>query len=250
MTVEAFFAINENLGVPPLDAVIWRYMPPWVFRDLLEQRALWFSSLDILQDVFEGQVPKANFLPPWEVVVGALGPYLAHAKGIRERASKAYLDAVDHERPLNMVNCWHIAAEQSDFMWASYAAEKGSVAVRSSVGQVAKAIHVDGAQHLVFAWPITYIDHDKQAVTMEHLLAPFFVKGRLYKDEQEVRFLLHLPKPVDKGSHVSVRTEELFDSVYVRTNGDQAALIEVREQLKEAGVDRPVEVGTGVGQMR
>ena len=48
-----------------------------------------------------------NDLPPWEVVVGALGPYLAHATGIRERASKAYLDAVDRERPLNMVNCWH-----------------------------------------------------------------------------------------------------------------------------------------------
>jgi hypothetical protein len=95
----------------------------------------------------------------------------------------------------------------------------------------------------VVAWPITYIDHDNQEVTVEHFLASFLVKGRMYEDEQELRFLLHLNEVVEKGVHVAVDLDSLIQGVPVRTDGDKAILKEVENLVAATGINCPVESG-------
>jgi hypothetical protein len=243
MTIETHFAFNEKLGQPPMEAVVWRFMAPWVFKDLLDQRGLWFSRLDLMEDEFEGTVPKANLRPSYDALSEAVGPFLAHAHGFRELAGAAFKRRVDRERPFNLINCWYLSDQPSEFMWARYSSERGSVAIRSVVGQVAEALHHPGAATAVFAWPITYIDHDREEVNMKHFIGSFFVKGRIYEEEREIRFLLHLDEVVEKGLHVALRLEPLIDRILVQTKGDASAVDEVQRLVERAGLDRPVEAG-------
>lgn len=209
--IETRFAINQHLGEPPMEQVIWRFMSRWKFADLLRHQALWFSRLDQMEDEFEGHLPKANLRPSYEALSEAVGPFLAHAHGFREVPGQALKWRVDRERPRNLVNCWYIGQEPSQFMWTNYAEERGDVAIRSVVRQVGEALNHPGATHAVFAWPISYIDRDRQEVTMKHFLGSFFVKGRSYEGEQELRFFLHLDQIANTGLHVAVTLPEVVN---------------------------------------
>lgn len=241
MSVQAYFAINENLGEPPWEAVIWRYMEFVAFADLLRRRALWFTRLEILEDIFEAALPKPNLQPSHDLLVNQLGAHFAHATGVPEAAGAAFQARVAQEKPLNLINCWHMGEAESSYMWANFAQGLGSVAIRSSVVRIGNALHHEGAQLLTFAWPITYIDHANDAVTMDHFLGPFFVKGHTFENEQEVRFLLHTPEPIEGGLHVAVHLEPLIDAVYVRTLGKEWVRQAVLAAVDGAGIAVPVE---------
>jgi hypothetical protein len=180
VSIQAHFAINENLGEPPWGATIWRYMEFVAFYELLRRRALWFTRLEVVEDQFEAAVPKPNLVPSHELIVNQLGAHLAHAAGVQEAAGRAFKQRVEQEKPLNLMNCWHQEDVESDYMWGNYATGLGGVAVRSTVGRVSRALHHEAAEPMAFAWPVTYIDHENQAVTMGHFLGPFFVKGHTF----------------------------------------------------------------------
>ena len=44
----------RGISPPPLDAVLWRYMPYNHFASLLEHPALWFTRADRFNDEHEG----------------------------------------------------------------------------------------------------------------------------------------------------------------------------------------------------
>src|SRR6266481_5796865 len=48
----------RNLGSADLEKTVWRYMPFAKFISLMTYQALWFSKLNILQDTYEGMIPK------------------------------------------------------------------------------------------------------------------------------------------------------------------------------------------------
>ena len=241
MLIRSHFAINGYLGNPP-DRTLWKFLNAWKFEDLLKTRALWFSSFDILRtaDQAEGTVPQPNLVPPVEAFVDVVGPHLAHAAGMAEEVGRAFRALVDQETRLNLVNCWFMNELPLDHMWDRYAAEAGSVALRSRTFRVAGALHHEGEDPETYAFPCVYIE-DAGAVTMKHFLAPFFVKRRAYDDEWEMRYLVRIAEPVDPGIHVAIRLEEMIEAVVVNADGSAETLAGVRQRLADAHIEVPVE---------
>jgi hypothetical protein len=241
MPIRSHFTINAYLGNPP-ERTLWKFLQAWKFNDLLQTKALWFSSFDILRaaDEAEGTVPQPNLVPPVEAFVDVVGPHLAHANGMAEEVGRAFRALVDQEAHLNLVNCWFMNELPLDHMWDRYAAEIGSVAVRSRTLRVAGALNHEGENPETYAFPCVYID-DAGVVTMKHFLAPFLVKRRAYADEWEMRYLVRVAEPVHPGIHVAVRLEEMIDEVVVNAGGSSKVLAGVRQQMAGAHLDVPVE---------
>jgi len=114
------FEDHPKLDCPADDTVIWRYFTLPKFIWLLDQRALWFSRVDLLEDPWEGAYTKS-------FVEG----FLKHGQATGEADRyKKHLDKMHDERQLHTVNCWHSNPNESAAMWKLYSEGQQCVAVR------------------------------------------------------------------------------------------------------------------------
>lgn len=153
----------RSLSPDDLERVVWRYMPFTKFVSLLTYQALWFSKLNILQDQYEGLIPlgvlsemrqsneklKATFKSPEQ------------QRQIDELPLKNEADG----RELLVVTCWFAHEQESQRMWEEYGNSAEAVAVKSTIGRLAKHVYVprdETASHLGL---VRYVEHDSHEMS-------------------------------------------------------------------------------------
>jgi hypothetical protein len=148
----------RSLGATDLAKTVWRYMPFPKFISLLTYQALWFSKLNILQDTYEGLIPaslkrqmhednqrfKAQFDTP----------------EFHTQIDK-WLDKNEQDsRELLVVSCWFLGESDSERMWREYGGSNEAIAIKSTVGRLARYVLVPRDEHVSHLGLVSYVDHD------------------------------------------------------------------------------------------
>lgn len=157
-----------EIKTPEDNIIIWRYMNIEKFLSILENSELFFSRLDVLEDKYEGHLPKKNK----DIIVN-----LSNEKSVIDY----YLSLKKHCH----VNCWHMNDEESAGMWSSYAPGNSGIAIKSTIGRLKKAFK-DAVENIIIG-PVSYIDYDNDSINEDSVFAASFYKRKNYKSEQEVR---------------------------------------------------------------
>jgi len=180
----------HNIGSEDFERSVWRYMPFAKFISLLTYRALWFSKLNILQDAYEGLIPakvKARMHASNQRFKGEFNTPEFHRQ----------IDAWPTEneaggRELLVVTCWFLGECDSQRMWDEYGVTKEAVAVKSTIGRLAKYIFVPRGRTVSALGPTTYVDHDIHDMSLyeaHQATQRAFLKGNSYSHEQEIRLV-------------------------------------------------------------
>jgi hypothetical protein len=109
---------------------VWRciYLPK--YNSLLNDKALYFGSVDKLIDQFEGSLPRPNIL------VRSADPYfriiVQSSDGRVETAEEPMARSSQIARTQAFVNCWHMNKHESAAMWQLYGSSTQGIAIWST----------------------------------------------------------------------------------------------------------------------
>jgi hypothetical protein len=169
------------------DAPIWRYIDFAKFVDMLERRALHFSSMNALGDPFEGIPSEATIEENRE-----------RSKQAREQAIAAGIVDPNMRWPaddpwsyyrvfrvLTYVSCWHLNEFESMAMWRLYS--RDGIVIKSTFQRLTNSLRDIPEQ--VFAGQVVYRDRrDRSNVEFPgDAITVGFRKGMSYDHEQEIR---------------------------------------------------------------
>jgi hypothetical protein len=143
------------------------------FIALLESGQLRFTRLDHLDDPREGMLTDVE-----------LGELSSRTDGL--------VKSVESNRTLGYVNCWHEAMHESMAMWDLYGARLGSIAIKSNVGSIRKAIAAEGS--IVMISRIKYLNWATHGAFPGNVIAMCLRKEQSYKHEAEVRLVMWAPQ--------------------------------------------------------
>jgi len=181
----------RNISSEDLEKTVWRYMPFVKFISLMTYRALWFSKLNILQDTYEGVIPariKQRMHETNQTFKAQFNTPEFHRQ----------IDAwpsrnEDDGRELLVVNCWFLGERESGRMWSEYGGSSEAVAIKSTIGRLAKYILVPNDEHASHIGRVSYADHDTHEMTayeahQAHERAFLKAKER-FLPEQQIRIV-------------------------------------------------------------
>src|ERR1700733_1393310 len=166
------------MRLPPDHVILWRYMDIGRFIALLDSKALYFARLHELGD-------------PWEAALPS---------GLTQRAAKIFgasNNVSEYYRMISaqaVVSCWHENEHESVAMWRLYTSGSEGVAIKTTIGQLKKALS-DSSWTVTIGW-VRYIDHgtdDDGLAPILNVLGPVFCKRRSYQHEYEVRAVIADP---------------------------------------------------------
>ncbi len=181
----------RNLGGTDLEKTVWRYMSFAKFISLMTYQALWFSKLNILEDTYEGMIPanvkrqmhddnqrfKAGFdIPEFH------------------RQIDRWLDKNEEDsRELLVVSCWFLGESDSERMWREYGRSNEAIAIKSTVGRLARYVLVPRDEHVSHLGLVSYVDHDSHEMSayeahQGHERA-FLKNKERFAHEQEIRIV-------------------------------------------------------------
>lgn len=165
---------HAHCVTPPDDTIVWRYMSFAQFVYLVVEKHLWFSRADLLDDPREGLLTDAELKE-----LQLTDPEIA------EHNRKA----LESGRRGTFLNCWTRAAE-SIAMWNLYANTPGSVAIKSTVGRLKRAIK--SAEQNIHITEINYLDWGT-APWPNNLIGMCARKVYGFLHEREVRMIYWIP---------------------------------------------------------
>jgi len=170
---------------PSEDAVIWRFMPLYKFRDLMASEELYFRRADLFSDKSEG-LP----LEQYALRVLGLDPY-----NISDRvALNNHLGSLAQHRESYYMSCWHLYRQETLEMWEQYGPD--GVAVCSRYGLLKSAL--DGLLDQAHSGLVQYgTDH---LANRFNALAFITTKQVQYSQEHEVRALITAYDPLAGGN--------------------------------------------------
>ncbi len=178
---------HPNISTPLDDTIIWRYMSFAKLISILQAGALFFTRMDLLEDKFEGRLPRTTF------------------SNMDDVTRKVFEDF----RLNTAVNCWSMSHEESIGLWKSYVPHKEGVAIRSDIGRLKRSLLEESEfnEASIFIGEVNYVDyddHDFQENTpgLFNAIIPFFSKRKFFKYENELRAIISL-----LGSHKIWMTE-------------------------------------------
>lgn len=120
-------------------------------------------------------------------------PSIEYRKIFYEGATQHYLKEGLPEmnkdwRLFTFINCWHVNENESDTMWRLYSNKNKTIAIKSSILLLKKAI-LDTKHEFCF-FPVNYIDYEKDYISQSNAFSPFFYKRSIYSHEKEFRLLI------------------------------------------------------------
>jgi hypothetical protein len=192
---------HPTFNTPADDQVIWRYMSFSKFMSLISSGSLWFSRADILQasDPMEGRVPDAQVevnnahlrkmkLAP---VTDGLGNEVFSSAQRSEHEVVMHARRDYFQRYHTYINCWHLCDVENFAMWRIYGEDKNCIAVKSTVGDLRKALG-ESDNYKIFAGTIDYVDYSNPEIGKKFIpngFKKYLSKSIHYKYEQELRLI-------------------------------------------------------------
>lgn len=245
MPVEMF---TDGLEPEDKDAVIWRFMELWKFKDLMNTGELYFCRADLFDDESEG-------LPP-ERYVHVLGLSRFDIHDIQELNN--HLGSLAQFREAFFINCWYLFDQETAAMWKKYGQDGVAICSRYSLLKTALD-SCDGRPHLGL------VRYGSKHLTGWNTQRFITTKREEYEQEKEVRALLWVPdelaavnrhfdennvahpRPltapparVPKGLRRRIDVKSLLTEIVVSPRAAETTLAEVREVTRSNGYAIPV----------
>jgi hypothetical protein len=215
---------------------VWRYIRDLKhFQYLVEERKLWFSSVDVFRkdDPREGSFTK-DYISRRE----AVWDKIKNPEAMRESVRQVMASMAERV----FINCWSGKQDECALMWNAYAPE--TLAVQSTLPRLKAAV----PDWITFAL-ITYLDHDTAIVDSDHSLDWYLFKAKEFIGENEIRLICgniprghpeHGRRIIPNGERqIEVDLEKLLVRVVVAPRSKYED--EVREILQNAKLNVPVE---------
>jgi DUF2971 family protein len=177
----------KNISSSELDKVVWRYLTFPKYISLLSYGALWFSKLNILQDKYEGILPKlidAEMRAEHEKYKQHFDPSMH--KQIDEMNDCNVRDG----KELTVASCWFAADTESERMWREYARDAEGLAIKSSIRSISQYVNCD--PQISEIGKVKYVDlstYSMSAYEANQAHERAFLKSLEYEHEQEVRIV-------------------------------------------------------------
>jgi hypothetical protein len=127
--------------------------------------ALFFARADMLNDSFEGSIPKQN--PKYENDMSQMRFWLTQC---------------------TFMNCWHLRPEESVAMWKLYSKSEYGVAIKSTYKKLINSL--PSYRPPILVGMVTYIDYDTDKISDENTFLPFMHKRKAFEHEHEVRAVI------------------------------------------------------------
>lgn len=209
-----------------VDVKLWRYMDCMKFLDVLQERALWFTRLDQLQDPHEGSFPKA----------------------LREQLSVLAVESPEYGgftyekwRKRGCVNCWHASDCESAAMWSLYSGQDG-IAFCSHVSRLELAFHDESefGSWGLYGNEVQYGDSDAYDPPKDQRGGSDLIrakelhrKRKSFQHEREYRLTSTL-EDSDQGSlgkYIRVSLEKLIEGIVVAPTAPKWVVEIIRKEL-------------------
>lgn len=174
----------------PSEAVIWRFLHLWKFRDLMANQELYFRRADLFDDESEG-------LPSEQYVRRVLGLDLYDIKD--QVALNDHFGQLAQAREMYFITCWYRYREEDLAIWEQYAHD--GVAVTSSYGLLKESLAgIPDDTH------IGLVQYGTAHLTDRFNAMEFITtKQEKYAAESEVRAILTSSDLLDGGNrHIDV----------------------------------------------
>jgi hypothetical protein len=160
----------EGVEIPPDSQVVWRYLSFFSFVELVHTNKLRFHRADKFKDPLEGTFTAREWA---------------------ERQAKGRLSNLERltmlMRQFSFVSCWRQGEEESSAMWELYNRGEGTVAIKSTVGQLKEILRSRPQMSCVGS--VKYINRSTHAEE-EVGQSIVFRKDRSYDFENEVRAVI------------------------------------------------------------
>lgn len=177
----------KNLTEGELDLTVCRYLTFPKLVNMLGYSAIWFPKLNILQDQFEGIMPKHA---KEKMLVDSQKWKQIFPENLHHQIDSMADRNEEDSRELLVVNCWYLGKADSPKMWKEYGGGLGGIAINSTIRKL--------AQH-VYTWPeyshigkVRYVDFDTYEMTPYEAnqgCERAFLKDQKYIGENEVRIV-------------------------------------------------------------
>lgn len=192
---------------------IFRYMDFSKFVNLLENKSLFFCNSNYFEDGYEGMIP-ASLLKRWLEI--DYKSYNRRLKWLEKESKWVY------------INCWNEAKDESYALWKIYTNPDTGVAIKSTVGNLKKALNNDDIK----IYKVNYIGSFSD--TDEYYEPPYYsrialnkekgfmikrplhevYKLKSYEYENEIR-AIYMENLTSKGMNLDVDLSELIDAIYI-----------------------------------
>ena len=223
---------------PPLDAVLWRYMPYCRFASLLENSALWFTRADKFDDEHEGSITQTSWATHKYRLVDAA-------------AEKRLANNLKHARSFTLANCWHWNDRENVSMWDRYCKGDG-IAIKTTFQRLVTSLI---CHEPIYVGLVNYIDYNADDFSTDSTFYALLHKRMEFGDEREIRALSYLladgplrwikitpdltPR-CETGEYRSVNVHELIQEIVVSPNATRDQLKCVQEKCRGTGLQIPV----------
>jgi hypothetical protein len=148
---------------------------------MLQSNALYFPSVETLEDKFEGSFVR----PSWFGSALSLTP--EQSKRFEAADAKMRTEVRKTFRPATFVNCWHLSDHESAAMWKVYLTSNEGVAIVSTFERLAQSIK-DPRE--IEIGKVQYRDYSKDAFPAGgNLLHIFLSKQKSFEYEKGIRAL-------------------------------------------------------------
>ncbi|MCQ3932509.1 MAG: hypothetical protein DPW16_18825 [Chloroflexi bacterium] len=191
---------------------VWRYMDFARFMSLLDKRALFFVTGNLLRklDPFEGSFSKANL---------ALRPYIYEnlpsqtRDFIQESITTSFRTTLPN---MVLINCWHLSDFESAAMWELYSRYSLGIAIQSTFNQLKFSIQDRLGVDKVLVGKVKYIDYTTDWIPENNIFYPYTHKRKNFEHEREIRAIT-TTWAGDLEEHASSVKHELdkFGGVYI-----------------------------------
>jgi hypothetical protein len=172
-------AYTDQLEPEDQDAVIWRFMEMWKFRDMMVNGELYFSRADRFNDESEG-LPPEEYLP----ILG-LNPL-----DLRDRQELDHsIGSAAQFREAFYISCWHLLRDETCKMWEEYGEDGVAICSRYRLLKFA----LDAIGDRAFLGLVRY---GSKHLTGWNLFRFITTKQLKYAEEREVRALLWIMDPL------------------------------------------------------
>lgn len=227
------FKEDSRFETPNDKAMIWRYMSFGKFQSLVEEKILYFCSIDTLkrEDPYEGSYYASKFF-----------------NDIDSSEAKRVVGEVNQCGPPMTVNCWYLSENESMAMWRIYAKDKKGVAIQSTVGRLKKALRINDEEILIGKIKYTDDPIDDPANYTIDKFSCITTKRKCFDFEKELRAFVWYAdnnKRIQDGSlRLPVEVDVLIDRILLAPTSSDEMCSKVKKLLADHRVDIPIEVSS------
>ena len=206
---------------------IWHYMDFTNLVAMFEERGLFLSRADSLDDKFEGSMSR----PTKDYVLNG-----------QRLTPEEYGKLLRRVRACSYVHCWHMSDHESAAMWQLYSSASQSVCLQSTYERLRRTLPED-----VHIATINYISYEQDKIPFDNLYWPLLHKRKSFEHERELRALYGDVRSLERNESSKdaswlrrVDLEDLIERIYVSPWSNDWFTDLVRKVVRRYKLDIPV----------